>query len=39
MGAMLQNFNNACQPLACFSKKPNPAQQNFSTYDRHLLAI
>jgi hypothetical protein len=39
MGAMLQHINNACQPLACFSKRHNPAQQNFSTYYRQLLAI
>jgi cleavage and polyadenylation specificity factor subunit 1 len=40
MGAVLQqHIENAWQPLAFFSKKLNPAQQNYSAYDRELLAI
>jgi hypothetical protein len=40
MGAVLQQrIKNACQPLAFFSKKLNPAQQKYSAYDRELLAI
>jgi hypothetical protein len=39
MGAVLQHVKNAWQPLAFFSKKLNPAQQNYSAYDRELLDI
>ncbi|PNF24083.1 hypothetical protein B7P43_G04700 [Cryptotermes secundus] len=40
MGAVLQQrVENALQPLAFFSRKLNPAQQNYSAYDRELLAI
>jgi hypothetical protein len=40
MGAVLQQqVENAWQPLAFFSKKFNPAQQKYSSYDRELLAI
>jgi cleavage and polyadenylation specificity factor subunit 1 len=39
VGAVLQQrFYNAWQPLA-FSRKLNPAQQKYSTYDRELLAV
>lgn len=39
-GAVLQQFNNnAWEPLAFFSKKLNPAQQNYSTFDRELTAV
>jgi hypothetical protein len=30
---------NACQPFAFFSKKVIPAQQQFGSYDRELVAI
>jgi hypothetical protein len=40
MGAVLQQcVDNAWQPPAFFSKKPNPAQQKYSAYDRNLLAV
>jgi hypothetical protein len=39
MGAVLQQrVDNAWQPLAFF-KKLNPAQQQYSAYDRELLAV
>ena len=36
--ALYQIRNNQVEPLAFFSKKLNPAQRNYSTYDRELLA-
>lgn len=40
MGAVLQQRKgDAWQPLSFFSKKLSPAQQNYSPYDRELLAI
>jgi hypothetical protein len=36
---LLQSVKNAWQPLAFFSKRLNPAQQNYSAYHRELLAI
>jgi cleavage and polyadenylation specificity factor subunit 1 len=40
MGAVQQQrVDNAWQPLAFFSKKLNPAQQKYSSYDRELLAV
>jgi cleavage and polyadenylation specificity factor subunit 1 len=40
MGAVLQQrVDNTWQPLAFFSKKLNPAQQKYSTYDREQLAV
>jgi hypothetical protein len=40
MGAVLQQrVHNAWQPLAFFSKKLNPAQQKYSSYDRELLTV
>jgi hypothetical protein len=40
MGALLQQrADNACEPLALFSKKLNPAQQKYSAYDRELLGV
>jgi cleavage and polyadenylation specificity factor subunit 1 len=40
MGAVLQQrVYNAWQPLAFFSKKLNPAQQKYSSYDRELPAL
>jgi hypothetical protein len=40
MGAVLQQrVDSAWQPLAFISKKPNPAQQKYSAYDRELLAV
>jgi cleavage and polyadenylation specificity factor subunit 1 len=40
MGTVLQrHVENAWQPLAFISNKLNPAQQNYSAYDRKLLAI
>jgi hypothetical protein len=39
MGAILQQVNEACQPLAFFSKKTNPAQQKYSAYDQELLTV
>jgi cleavage and polyadenylation specificity factor subunit 1 len=39
MGAVLQQrIYKAWQPLAFFSKKPNPTQQKYSFYDRELIA-
>jgi cleavage and polyadenylation specificity factor subunit 1 len=39
-GAVLQQrVGNDWQPLAFCSKKFNPAQQKYSTYDRELLAV
>ncbi|UYV83314.1 hypothetical protein LAZ67_23000472 [Cordylochernes scorpioides] len=40
VGSVLQQLdNNTWKPIAFFSKKLNPAQCNYSTYDRELLAI
>ncbi|UYV73826.1 K02A2.6-like, partial [Cordylochernes scorpioides] len=40
VGSVLQQLdNNTSKPIAFFSKKLNPAQCNYSTYDRELLAI
>ncbi|UYV66317.1 hypothetical protein LAZ67_4001317 [Cordylochernes scorpioides] len=40
VGSVLQQLdNNNWKPIAFFSKKLNPAQCNYSTYDRELLAI
>ncbi|UYV85023.1 hypothetical protein LAZ67_X004325 [Cordylochernes scorpioides] len=40
VGSVLQQLdNNIWKPIAFFSKKLNPAQCNYSTYDRELLAI
>jgi cleavage and polyadenylation specificity factor subunit 1 len=40
MGAVIQQrCQDAWQPLAFFSRKLSPAQQNYSAYDRELLAI
>lgn len=40
MGAVLQQFKDEVwQPLAFFSRKLSPTQQNYSPYDRELLAI
>lgn len=40
LGAVLQQLvHNNWQPLAFFSKKFNKAQQQYSAYDRELLAI
>ncbi|UYV61070.1 K02A2.6-like, partial [Cordylochernes scorpioides] len=40
VGSVLQKLdNNNWKPIAFFSKKLNPAQCNYSTYDRELLAI
>lgn len=40
IGGVVNQFkDNAWQPLAFFSKKLSPAERNYSTYDRELLAI
>ena len=40
VGAVLQQrVRGRVQPLAFFSKKLNPAQLNYSTFDRELLAV
>lgn len=40
VGAVLQQYvNDAWQPLAFFSRKLTPTQQQYSAYDRELLAI
>ena len=40
IGAVLeQEVEQTWQPLGFFSKKLNPAQRNYSTYDRELLAV
>jgi len=40
MGAVLyQRVQGGWQPLAFFSRKLSPAQQNYRAYDRELLAI
>lgn len=40
MGAVLNVLDrNALQPLAFFSRKLSSSEQNYSTYDRELLAI
>jgi len=40
MGAVLQQrVQDFWQPLAFFSRKLSPAQQNYSAYDREPLAI
>jgi hypothetical protein len=39
VAVLQQRVENAWQPLAFFSKKLNPAQQNYSAYDRELLVI
>jgi hypothetical protein len=40
MGAVLQQLvDNAWEPLAFLSKKLNPAHQEYSTYDRELMAV
>ncbi|UYV64958.1 hypothetical protein LAZ67_3002563 [Cordylochernes scorpioides] len=40
VGSVLQQLdNNNWKPIPFFSKKLNPAQCNYSTYDRELLAI
>lgn len=40
LGAALQQLkNNAWQPVAFFSRKLSSAEQNYSAYDRELLAI
>jgi hypothetical protein len=40
MGAVLQQgVQDFWQPLAFFSRKLSLAQQNYSAYDRELLAI
>jgi cleavage and polyadenylation specificity factor subunit 1 len=42
MGAVLQQqqlTDSAWQPLAFFSRKLNPPQQNYSAYNRELLAV
>lgn len=40
IGAVLeQKVEDIWQPLGFFSKKLNSAQQNYSTYDRELLAV
>ncbi|UYV81082.1 hypothetical protein LAZ67_19002721, partial [Cordylochernes scorpioides] len=40
VGSVLQQLdNNNWKPIAFFSKKLNPAQCNYSTYDRELLTI
>ncbi|KAG7311665.1 hypothetical protein JYU34_002718 [Plutella xylostella] len=40
VGSVLQQkVNNEWKPLGYFSKKLSEAQQNYSTYDRELLAI
>jgi cleavage and polyadenylation specificity factor subunit 1 len=39
VGAVLQQVQDVCQPLAFFSRKLSPAQQKYSAYDRELLAI
>lgn len=40
VGAVLQQYeDNTWKPLAFFSKSLSDAQQNYSTYDRELLAI
>ncbi|UYV82410.1 hypothetical protein LAZ67_21001978, partial [Cordylochernes scorpioides] len=40
VGSVLQQLDNKnWKPIAFFSKKLNPAQCNYSTYDRELLAI
>ena len=37
--ALMQDFGKGWQPIAYDSSKLNPAQRNYSTYDRELLAI
>jgi cleavage and polyadenylation specificity factor subunit 1 len=40
VGSVIQQFENGdWKPLGFYSKKLNPTQQNYSTYDRELLAI
>lgn len=40
IGGVLQQFvNDVWEPLAFFSRKLNPAQTKYSTFDRELLAI
>lgn len=41
IGAVLQqvSYDDTIEPLAYFSKKLNPAEQKYSTFDRELLAI
>lgn len=40
IGGVVHQFSNETwQPLAFFSKKLNPAQQKYSTYDRELYSI
>lgn len=38
-GVLQQLADNQWQPLAFFSRKLSPSQQNYSPYDRELLAI
>lgn len=40
MGAVVEQFeDNLWKPVSFFSKKFNPAQSKYSTYDRELLAM